>query len=277
MWRQYRTDKPIVQALKCEPTFADLSKPASTFTNEQGDSQMTDPKVIGITSLGTLQAGSPALTKEQVDAHGNLMGWIQDVAEGIVKQRGQDPRSWSTEMKSKGWFDAWIKAVVEYAKFVTIVSDRGIGVSKSTHSGNVNIGAILDAAMKIYAGGEALATYQSLSSLLGNPSTSVKNFADFWWSHTKQSKTDTGVKFGPAILTNDGESVEFTAVYFSMSESIDNWRTMFISSHYESVDVYTIGLTFQYTNADWKNYGQDIKDKLSPAVKNSIQSAPLGD
>ena len=233
-------------------------------------------KVIGITALGGLQAGSVNLTQSQVDAHGNLTAWIQDVAEGMVKQSGNDPTNWSTEMKSKGWFDAWINAVVQYAKFVTVKGDQGISVSKQTHSGSINIGAILDAAMKIYAGGEALATYQSLTDLLGSPDTGVTNFADFWWSHTEKSTTDTGVKFGPAIPTNNGDSVEFTVLYFSMSETVDDWRTLFISSTYESVDVYTIGMTFEYTNDAWAKFGPQITDRLSADVKNSIKNAPLG-
>lgn len=237
---------------------------------------MSDPKVIGITALGGLQAGSPKLTKEQVDAHGSLTAWIQDVAEGIVKQQGKEPTSWSTEMKSKGWFDAWINAVVNYTKFVTITSDQGIQVSKTTHTGKIKIGEILDAAMKIYVGGEALATYETLNGLLGDPSTAVTDFADFWWSHTKQSKTDTGVKFGPAIPTNGGESVEFTVLFFSMTESVDDWRSLFIESDVESVDVYTIGLTFEYTNAEWQQYSVDITNKLSDEVKKSINHAPLG-
>ncbi|WP_026752992.1 hypothetical protein [Sediminibacter sp. Hel_I_10] len=237
------------------------------------------PKVYGITGNGSLAIGSPNLTKDQVDAHGHLIAWVQDVAEGIVKQDPEtwgDPSNWEAEMKSQGWFDAWVNGVVNYTKFVTIKSDQNASSSKHSSKGSVKIGELLDAAIKIYFGVEALATYETMNDLLGNPSVDVTNFMNFWWSHVKKTKTNTGVKFGPAIPVDGGDAVEFTAIFYSVTESVDDWRALFIESVNEDVDIFTVGLTFQYSNDDWKKFGPEIMKQLSPDIKKSIHNAPLG-
>lgn len=223
----------------------------------------------------SLLINAPDLTADQVAAASETHLYIQTVAQALVQQQGQDIGD-PDLYKSEKWYRALTKATTEYATWVEIAEDKSATVNKSTHSGSINLSAIMGALMQFYLGATAAAEWSALSTILGGvEDPAVTDFMNFWWSRVHRSSTNTGLSVGPNTRTSDGQ-VEWAACYYSMSQLIDEWRTLFISSTYEQIDVSAAGLVLRM---DLEIYTEDaraaVRDYLGADIKNKIKNAPV--
>lgn len=230
-----------------------------------------------ITSVkGNLSYSDPSkLTDEYRDAAAITRLWLQDVALGISKQKGykiDDPAF----MRSREYMDCFFKAVIDYTKWVEVVGDQCIDSQKTTHSGELNLGEIMKAMLQMYVGVELADEWLNLTALLaGDVDTSVKDFMTFWWSSVNRNNSNSEMQVGPTFLSEDREC-KFTIVQYSYNFQLNDWRSLFVSSHYEEFDVYSLGNTFQIDINVYKDYEDEIKTKLGVDIKNSIHNAPIG-
>lgn len=223
----------------------------------------------------SLLINAPELTKDQVTAASETHLYVQTVAKGIAQQRGLDIGS-PDLYKSDDWYKAMVDAVASYADWVEIVGDKSVTVNNSTHSGSINLSAIMGAVMTLYLGATAAAEWSTLSTLLGGAEDpGVSDFMNFWWSRVQKSSTDTGLAVGPNIETSDGQ-VQWAVCYYSMTHVIDDWRTLFVSSTYESFDVSAAGLTLQMDVDLYNSLARtSVLNYLKDDIANKIRNAPI--
>ncbi len=230
-----------------------------------------------ITSVqGNLSYSDPSkLTDEYRNAASITRLWIKEVALGISKQKGYDVDK-SEFFRSKEYMDCFFKAVVDYTKWVEVVGSQCVDSEKSTHSGELNIGEIMKSILQIYIGVELADGWGSLTALLaGDVDTSVKDFMTFWWSNVNRNNSNSDMQVGPTFLSSDNEC-KFTIVQYSYSFQLNDWRSLFISSHYEEFDIYSLGNTFQIDMSVYKDYEAEIKKKLGVEIEKGIHDAPIG-
>lgn len=234
------------------------------------------PQSAALTAVSdTLSYDDAALAAEERTAASLTHLFIQEAAKGHCQSEGVDIGD-PNLYQSDTWYDALTFATANYATWVEIVGSKSVNVDKSTHSGSINLSAIMGSIMSLYLGPEASAEWQAISDLLGGPTEpAVTDFMDFWWNHVSSTQTDTGVSTGPVIKSPDG-FVQWAVCYYSMTQHIDDWRTMFISSTFESISIGAGGLTLQF---DMGVYNSDVKaaleGKLAGDIAKNIKNVPL--
>jgi hypothetical protein len=236
---------------------------------------MSDQKMIGTTGRGTLNGAK--LSTLDADNHAKLLAYIQSVALGLQKDLPDGLSNLTSQEKHKVEFDTYTQAVQEYAQFLTSVGNESTDVQQETHTGSLNLSKIMEAAMSIFAGVEAAAAFEEFNTLMGTNSNDVgvSDFMNFWWNHVDHTEKDSSFKIGPAIYDSN-EDIQFTILFSSMTFHVDDWRTMFIESEYQSFETFFSGRTYTYTRESWAKFGPDIESKLNPKIESSIKSAPLG-
>ncbi|MEU4518982.1 hypothetical protein AB0F52_09725 [Amycolatopsis sp. NPDC024027] len=223
----------------------------------------------------SLTFDSSDLPEDWVSAASEAHLFVQTAAKGLAQQNGLnigDPALY----KSQGWFDALVSAIAKYADFVEIVGAKDVQVNNSTHSGSINISAIMGSIMSFYLGPTAAAEWSTLNDLLGNASDpKVSDFMNFWWSHVAKSTTDTGMSIGPNVRTEDNQ-IQFAVCFYSMTHVIDDWRSLFVSSTYEEFDVSAGGLTLTMDYDNYVKYARPaVQDYLGLDIANKIHHAPV--
>jgi hypothetical protein len=237
---------------------------------------LADVLPASLTSVDdSLTANAPELTKADVDAASQTHLYVQQVAKAIAQQKGlkiDDPGLY----KSEAWYDALTGAITEWADWVEIAGGKDVKVNNSTHSGSINLSAIMGAVMSLYLGPEAEAMWSALSTLLGGAEDpQITDFMNFWWSHVSKSDTETGLSVGPNTIQSDGQ-ISWAVVYYSMTQVIDDWRVMFISSTYEEFDVSAGGLTLVMDLDNYVNTAQkSVLKYLGDDIANKIHNAPV--
>ena len=229
-----------------------------------------------LTAVGhALTYNDPVLTAEERTAASTTHLFIQQVALAHCQNNGLDIGD-PDLFKSQAWYDAITWAFTEHAGWVELVGDKSVQVSKETHSGSLNLSAIMGAVMSLYLGPVAASEWSALSDLLGGAKDpAITDFMNFWWSHTKKSTQDSGFSAGPVVKSTDG-FVQWAVCYYTFTEEIDDWRTMFVSSRYESVNVYTAGLTLQFDLNLYKSTAQQaVEERLGKAIAKNIRNVPL--
>jgi hypothetical protein len=227
---------------------------------------------------GTLAFADAELTDDERTAASYTQLFLQEAALARCKAQGidiGDPNLY----QSDSWFNALTWAVANAAgSWVEIVGNRTVNVSKSTHSGSINLSAIMGAVMAFYLGPEAEAEWEAVASLLGSSSDpAVTDFMDFWWSHVSKSSTDTGLSIGPVTKSQDG-SLQWAICYYTMTEQIDDWRVMFVSSTFESITVAAGGLTLKLDMGVYNNGVKDaLQKRLNADIAADISNVPLAD
>jgi hypothetical protein len=237
------------------------------------------PQSSTLTSIrDTLAYADAELTDDERTAATYTQLFIQLAALEHCKEQGVDVGD-PNLYKSSTWFDALTWAVANGASsWVEIVGNKSVNVSNQTTSGSINLSSIMGALMAFYLGPEAELEWESIATLLGNPSDpAVTDFMDFWWSHVSKSSTDTGLSIGPVTKSEDG-ATQWAVCYYTMTEVIDDWRVMFVSSTFESISISAGGLTLKM---DMGVYNESVKDALVARLKQHIQadinSVPLSD
>jgi hypothetical protein len=234
------------------------------------------PQSAALTAVAdTLSYDDAALAAEERTAASLTHLFIQEAAKAHAKSEGVDigdPNLYQTDT----WYNALTFATANYATWVEIVGAKSVNVDKSTHSGSINLASIMGSIMALYLGPEASAEWAAVSELLGGPTDpAVTDFMDFWWSHVSSTETDTGVSAGPVIKSADG-MVQWAVCYYAMTQSIDDWRVMFVSSTFESISIGAGGLTLQF---DMGVYNSDVKTaleaKLAGDITKNINNVPL--
>lgn len=239
---------------------------------------MTDTNqqpITGVTALGTLQGAS--LSKQDADNHANLIAWIEDVARGIRKQKYPGgTASMPKEERMMAEFNSYLAAIHQYTEWVSVTDDSTANIHRETHSGSINVSALMEAAVNLYAGIEGLQTFKEFNKLVGNnPDMSTSNFMNFWWDHVEYTNTETNVRIGPAFYNPNG-LIHFTILFYNCSFTVDDWRTMFITSDYQSFSSIFIGKTFSYSAEAYAANGPAMEARFDKKVTDSIKSAPLG-
>ena len=232
--------------------------------------------LYGATGLGLLQATK--LSRLDANNHAHLMAWLQDVSRGVRKRQFPDFDSLSKDEQHQAEFQCFIEAALKYTIFLTRIDDSGDKLHRESHKGSVNVSEIMEAAVAIYSGmAEAEEAFKEFNKLLGTDSAGVgaSNFMNFWWEHVDYEESGSNFRIGPAVYDEDG-NINFTVIFYSYDYKVDNWRSLFVESDYESITTTFIGATFMYSPAQWAEYGPDIEQRFAPQVKKSIMTAPLG-
>ncbi|MFI5592396.1 hypothetical protein ACIA5G_45610 [Amycolatopsis sp. NPDC051758] len=218
---------------------------------------------------------SADLPSEWVRAASEAHLYVQTVAKGIAQQNGLDIGD-PALYRSQHWYDALTSAIADYADFVEISGSKSVQVSNSTHSGSLNLSAIMGSIMTLYLGPAAAAEWSTLNDLLGHASDpAVSDFMNFWWSHVAKSTKDTGMSIGPNVRTADNQ-IEWAVCFYSMTHVIDDWRSLFVSSTYEEFDVSSAGLTLTMDYDTYVDYAESaVKTYLGADIANKIRNAPL--
>jgi hypothetical protein len=211
-----------------------------------------------------------ALSDEMRTAASYISLFGQDGALGILKSKGVDVSNPAELMQTEQYYNAFNAAIVAL-DFVKVVSDSTQKVDKSTHSGDINIGQILETAVQLYLGVEAASAFDVLSSMMKDTSdTGVTGFLDLWWKSCSTSTSETGFSAGPITLESDG-----TVSFGDVSEQITDWRALFISFHSENLDVYTTGMKFNFDMAIYNANKDTLITKLGSRITQSINSIPF--
>ena len=117
----------------------------------------------------SLTFDSPDLSADWIAAASETHLYVQTVAKAIAQQNGLnigDPNLYGKQ----GWYDALTSALVNYADWVEIVGEKDVQVNNSTHSGSINLSAIMGTIMSLYLGATAAVELSTLNDLLGNAS-----------------------------------------------------------------------------------------------------------
>jgi hypothetical protein len=223
----------------------------------------------------SLTLNSPDLNADWVAAASETHLYVQTVAKAIAQQKGLDIGDPNLYGK-QGWYDALASALAKYAGWVEIVGEKDVQVNNSTHSGTVNLSAIMGTIMTLYLGATAAAEWSTLNELLGNASDpGISDFMNFWWSRVAKSTTNTGMSVGPNVKSADNQ-VQWAVCFYSMTHVIDDWRTMFVSSTYEEFDVTAAGLTLTMDYDNYVRYAQSaVRTYLGNDITNQIRTAPV--
>ncbi|MCR6483029.1 hypothetical protein M8542_09380 [Amycolatopsis sp. OK19-0408] len=223
----------------------------------------------------SLTLNSSDLPSDWVRAASEAHLYVQTVAKAIAQQNGLDITDPSL-YGSQEWYESLTAAISKYADFVEISGDKNVQVNDSTHSGSLNLSAIMGSIMTLYLGPAAAAEWSTLNELLGNASDpGVSDFMNFWWSHVAKSTTDTGLSVGPNVRTDDSQ-IQWAVCYYSMTHVIDDWRSLFVSSTYEEFDVKAAGLTLTMNYDTYIRYAEEpVQKYLGKDIADKIHTAPV--
>lgn len=232
-------------------------------------------EINGVTSLGVLQGAK--LSKLDADNHAKLIAWIQDVALGIQKQQHPDGiGSLSKEQRVQIEYDTTVEAVQQYTTWVSLADDSVEQISRQSHTGSIDLSKLMEAAVSLYAGIEGLQAFKEFNTLVGNTANvGVTDFMNFWWNHVDHTESGTSLKFGPAFYNSNG-MIQFTVVFYHWTFHIDDWRSLFVESDFQSFDSLFLGKTFSYSAEEWAEYGPAIERRLDAKVTATTKVAPLG-
>jgi hypothetical protein len=258
-------------------SFALVSRPTgTTIKNGEDMFSLQGARPASLTSVDdSLTFNSSDLSADWVAAASETHLYVQTVAKAIAQQKGLDigdPNLYGQQ----GWYDALTAALATYADWVEIVGEKDVQVNNSTHSGSINLSAIMGTIMSLYLGPTAAAEWSTLNELLGKASDpGVSDFMNFWWSHVKKSTKNTGMSVGPNVKTTDSQ-IQWAICYYSMTHIIDDWRTMFVASKYEEFDVSAVGLTLTMDYDNYVRYAQSaVQTYLGNDIGTKILTAPV--
>jgi hypothetical protein len=211
--------------------------------------------------LGFAATDVPA---DMVNAIAYTTLYTQAAARQVLKDRGVDITK-TDYMTSRDWYDLQVTEMTDLG-FTAKVATTG-GIQQNTYSGDINIGAIINTLLSAYLGAAEVSEFKALADMLSKDpdDTGAKDFLTFWWSYASSETKRTNLAFSP-VTVDQGEA-SITAVFFMLDVAFQDWRSMFVSYHHESVNIWSSAIKL---NLNMDVYG-GVKDDIESAIRAQIK------
>jgi hypothetical protein len=206
--------------------------------------------------------------------------WIQHVTTGTLKQMGwSDSKIADPKVRNSQEFWNVVQTVItKYTGWVAISKSYDTTYRDRTYKGSIDIAGVVQTVLKAIASAEAAEQLgQVAANLAVSQDTGVSNVANFFWNHKYHSQSDSQFTISPATKNAAGDP-EYTYLFTYESIVQDDWRSLFIQSHYEEFTLSAVGMTLRFYLNIWQQpgIGDAVRQKLSQWLGSDIAHAPVG-
>ena len=217
---------------------------------------------------------SDALSADEIRMLTTTILWIQHALIGYCtttlgwsKEKFSDP----AVRNSTEFFDAIAYVVEQYCGWV-MVGD----LNHRTYDGNINIMSAVGTSLKVVVGEDAAEMLAQGAALLAsdNQGAGVSDVGNFFWNQKYQSQSQCQFSVSPAIKDESG-SVYYA--YLSIYESTvqNDWRTLFVQSHYDGLTLSTCIVPLRLGLDLWNRVKNTVEERVSQWL-DQVKNAPLG-
>jgi hypothetical protein len=223
---------------------------------------------------------TPAMSDAEREMVATTILWIQHVTTGALKKMGwSDAKISDPKVRnSQEFWEAVQKVITTYTGWVAISKSYNTTFVDKTYKGSIDIAGVVQTVLKVIASAEAAEQLgQVAANLAVSQDTGVSNVANFFWNHKYHSKSDSQFTMSPATKNSAGDP-EYTYLFTYESIVQDDWRSLFVQSHYEEFTLSAVGMTLRFYLNVWQQpgIGDAVKRRLSQWISSDIDSAPVG-
>lgn len=232
-----------------------------------------------LTAVNDHLVSSSGLTPDQTDMFSKTLLWIQHVVLGHVKNdlNWDDKKIANPEVRnSQDWWDANSEVIQSWVPWTTIDLAVNSKQDNVTKSGDVNMTDAIHDVMQLVAGEEAAAQVLALAKTLNqgaDTGTPVDSVGHLFWNSKSASDSKSELSTSPAISC--GDDISYAYAFIFMSETKKDWRSLFVSHHYESFTYRVVSLRIQIHKSMWDETKDEINAKLLGKAKDEIKHAPF--
>jgi hypothetical protein len=233
----------------------------------------TPPTSLQATAIDSqLAYAAPEVPIDMVNANAYTTLYSQAAARAVLKSQGVDITK-TDYLTTKGWYDAVVTEMLNLG-FAAEVATTG-GVQQNTYSGEIEIGKIVTSLISAYLGAAEVAEFEALANMLSSDpdDTATKDFLTFWWDAASSETKRTNLAFGP--LTVDQGEASITAVYFTIDVAFQDWRSLFVSFHHESLNIWSSAIKLNLNMDVYASVKDDITSAVQGAIKKHIKQTTL--
>lgn len=203
--------------------------------------------------------------------------WVQHVTIGIAKQHG-----WTTAMladpervNSLEYWGYTLQAITQYTPWVVPYYRTYENYNKELHSGEINLAQIISTVIQVALGTEAAQKMSALAEIMqSTQNVGVENVATFFWNHKYEHHEQSKVSFSPIVRDTNGRC-EMSFAYTFMSYTQEDWRSLFVQSHYEDFQLIVSSIGIKFYPSIWDMRKSTVENRMQPWLDN-VNSAPLG-
>ncbi|WP_329789062.1 hypothetical protein V1227_32515 [Lentzea sp. DG1S-22] len=210
---------------------------------------------------------------DELDAVNQTILFMQEAARGLLPA---DVPTGESLYHSKVWYDTLTKALNESVGWVDVASSSKFSTYEETHSGTLKLGDLVTEALQAIAGNASSSIWSGLNKLISGNSEdpAITDFMNFWWGHTQTSKSYSDFGQSPTFHDANGQPC-WGYAFFSVSNYIDDWRTMFVSSTYQEFKLKASGIMLKINMTEWNRVKSDVVDQLGQDIIKGIRTASL--
>lgn len=254
-----------------------LQRTASVVPAAAAADQNTPDTVIAINDHFTC---SSKLSEKQQQMYSKSLLFIKHAAIGHAKKE----LGWSDEkiadpdvQNTKEWWNVIAYVVQNHCPWINIDLVVNNSCHNQTHSGEVNMSAIIANVMSLVAGSEAAAQVTALSKTFsdGSGGTDVNSVGTFFWSQKSTNESKSELTLSPAIGDING-NVAYAYAFVYMNHTENNWRSLFVSNHYDSFTCSVVSYRLQILKSEWEDVEDNVNNMIKPWEAAQINSAPMG-
>ncbi|TDY16721.1 hypothetical protein B0G81_7814 [Paraburkholderia sp. BL6665CI2N2] len=290
---------PINDALANLPK---IKVPSSPLELPRRAKDSGDPDVGAVVAVNDhLIPVSSDLTSDEQDMLSTSVLWIQHVLQGYCTgdpnkgylgwtlEKFSDPDTRNTTV----FYDAVISVLAKYCGWIALVGNYNTSYTDQTKKGEIDISAVVKTVLAaVAAPGTAEMLAVGAAALASKEQdTGVSNVGNFFWNSKYHKDEKCQFTVTPA-LKNENNFVEYA--YLLTYESIiqDDWRTLFVQSHYEEFTFSACSAQIRLALPQWNakvdpnvvkdipeprptTVGEYVKYRLGEFVSTQIQTAPI--
>lgn len=233
-----------------------------------------------VTAINDHYVSSSKLTKKQQKMFARSILFINHAAIGHAKKE----LGWSDEKvanpdvrNTKEWWNVIAYVVQNHCPWINIDLVINDSCHNQTHSGEINMAQIIANVMSVVAGSEAAAQVTALSKTFsdGSGGTDVNSVGTFFWAQKCTNESKSELTNSPAIGDVNG-NVAYAYAFVYMNHTENNWRSLFVSNHYDSFTCSVVSYRLQMLKSMWEDVEDDVNQQIKPWIDDQIKSAPLG-
>jgi hypothetical protein len=218
-----------------------------------------------------------AISQEEKEMASTTALWIQHVTIGLCKDRGWKPEKIADPVvrDSKEYWDICLEAITRYTGWVVLVRAIDTRYHDETHKGQIDISGAVRTILEVVASEESAKQLAYVAEKLRGPvSVGVRDVATFWWNCSSPTHSASQFTMSPPVKKEAWVEYYYLFTYENIRQ--DDWRALFVESHYEEFTLSVVCQTLGLYLDQWKKVKDDVIKKLDKWIHDQIHDAPIG-